>query len=214
MLYNDSNKWQEYISHVIQWEGGFSKNPSDSAASCVPAGQYHTNKGVTYCTFKDRAGALGISPVTYERFLNLTDEDAAKFLYFYYNNVAGSKLPDSIALAMTEAGWGSGTDRAYKHLYQALSNLGQEAKNKGEAQAKSFLLPENVLFDEYTKVRRAYLNFLTASPKYAPFKNGWNNRLLSFYSKFSPSGNQKKKLIVSGALILLTLSIIYLIKQK
>lgn len=214
MLYNDSNNWIEYVKHVLQWEGGVSRNPNDTASKCVQAGQIHTNKGVTYCTFKDRAGAIGISPVTYDRFLNLTDEDGAKFLYSFYNQVNASKFSDSIALALTEASWGSGTDRAYKHLYDALKNLGQTATSKAEAIEKSKLLPEKVLFDEYTKVRRQYLDFLTKSPKYASFKNGWNNRLKSFYDTFNPDNISGKKKLVAGALLLPILLISYLIFKK
>lgn len=215
MLYNDSNNWQNFIKHVLYWEGGTSRSPKDTtAAKCVEAGQIHTNKGVTYCTFKDRADKLGISPVTYERFLNLTAEDSAKFLYTFYNSVNASKFSDSLGLALTEAGWMSGSDRAFKHLYDALKNLGQDAKNKTEAIEKSKLLPEKMLFDEYVKVRRAYLNFLTSSPKYAPFKNGWNNRLKSFYDNFNPETLSGKKKLVAGLLILPVLLIGYLIFKK
>ena len=202
MLYNDSNNWQNYINHVLTFEGGASRNPQDTASACVPVGQIHTIKGVTYCTFKDRADKIGISPVTYERFLNLTAEDSAKFLYSFYKQVKGENFSDSLALAITEAGWGSGTERAYKHLFDALKNLGQDANNKGEAVEKAKLLPEKVLFDEYIKVRRAYLNFLTSSPKYAPFKNGWNNRLKTFYDNFNPDTLGAKKKINGGALTL------------
>ena len=214
MIYNDSNNWQDYIKHVLTWEGGASRNPKDTASACVSAGQIHTVKGVTYCTFKDRADKVGISPVTYERFLNLTDEDSAKFLYTYYKNVKGENFKDSLALALTEAGWMSGTDRAYKHLYDALKNLGQDAKNKAEAVEKAKILPEKVLFDEYVKIRRAYLNFLATSPTYASFKNGWNNRLKNFYDKFNPDAIGAKKKLTAGLLILPILLIAYLIFKK
>lgn len=214
MLYNDSNNWIEFIKHVLNWEGGVSRNPNDTASSCVQAGQIHTNKGVTFCTFKDRADKVGISPVTYERFLNLTDEDSAKFLYSFYKNVNGDKFNNSLSLAMTEAGWMSGTDRAYKHLYDALSNLGQTAKTKAEAIEKAKILPEKVLFDEYVKLRRAYLNFLATTPRYASFKNGWNNRLKAFYDKFNPDAIGAKKKLTAGLLILPILLISYLIFKK
>lgn len=215
MLYNDSNNWVKYIQHVLSFEGQLDKDPRDTASKCVQAGQYHTNRGVTFCDFKDRAQSLGISPVSYERFLNLTDEDSAKFLYSYYKDVKGSDLPDSLALAVTEAGWGSGVERAYKHLYDALKNLGQTATTKQEARDKSKLLPEKVLFDEYIKQRRLYYDFLTSSPKYAPFKNGWNRRLKSFYDSFNPDViGQKKKLGLGLALLLAIFLIAYLVTSK
>jgi lysozyme family protein len=136
---------------------------------------------------------LGISPVSYERFLNLTDEDVAKFIYSFYNAVQGSNFPDSISLAMTEAGWMSGTDRAFTHLYDALKNLGQTANSKTEAVQKAKILPEKVLFDEYIKLRRQYLQMLLKSPKYAT-NTGWISRLQRFYDKFNPDviGSKKK----------------------
>lgn len=193
MLYNDSNEWLDYTSHILREEGKTSANPTDKASKCVPTGQIHTNKGVTYCTFKERASTLGISPVSYERFLNLTDEDVAKFIYSFYNAVQGSNFPDSISLAMTEAGWMSGTDRAFTHLYDALKNLGQTANSKTEAVQKAKILPEKVLFDEYIKLRRQYLQMLLKSPKYAT-NTGWISRLQRFYDKFNPDviGSKKK----------------------
>lgn len=194
MIYNDSNNWLEYTKHVLQWEGKTSKDPQDSASKCVDAGQIHTNKGVTYCTFKENASSLNITPVTYDRFLNLSDEDVAKFIYKFYKNAGGQNLPDSIALAITEASWMSGNDRAYKHLYDALAELGQKATTKAEAIANTSKVQEKVLFDLYQTKRRQYLEFLGKSPKYSKYLNGWLNRFKNFYSNFSPINSGKKKI--------------------
>jgi lysozyme family protein len=46
------------IPHILQWEGGLSRNPADTAsknpAPCSYNGKtgYHTNKGVTYTTLQ------------------------------------------------------------------------------------------------------------------------------------------------------------------
>lgn len=193
MLYNDSNSWLNYTGHILREEGKTSKNPSDTASKCVQSGQYHTNKGVTFCTFKDRATKLNISPVTYERFLALTDEDVAKFIYSFYNNVNGSSYPDSIALALTEIGWMGGPDRPFTILYQALSNLGQPVTNKKDSVIAVDKLPEKVLFDEVVKLWRQYLETLMKSPKYAMNK-GWIPRVKKFYDSFNPDviGSKKK----------------------
>ena len=193
MIYNDSKNWLDYTKHILQWEGKTSKDPQDTASKCVNAGQIHTNKGVTYCTFKDNAERLKITPVSYERFLNLTDEDVAKFIYSFYKNVNGQNFPDSIALAMTESAWGSGTERAYKHLYDALKDLGQEAKTKSEAVINASKIPEKVLFDLYLTKRRQYLEFLGKSEKYSKFLNGWLNRFNSFYNNFNLDNLKKNK---------------------
>ena len=193
MIYNDSNKFLDYTKHILRWEGKTSKDPKDTASKCVDAGQIHTNKGVTFCTFKDNALRLNITPVTYERFLNLTDEDVAKFIYSYYKNVGGQNFNDSLALAMTESAWGSGTERAYKHLYDALEDLGQKATTKTEAVINASKIPEKVLFDLYLSKRREYLQFLGKSPKYSKFIDGWMNRFKSFYTNFNPINSEKKK---------------------
>ena len=192
MIYNDSKNWLDYTKHILQWEGKTSKDPQDTASKCVKAGQIHTNKGVTYCTFKSLADKLNITPNTYERFLNLTDEDTAKFIYSFYKNVGGQNFPDSLALALTESAWGSGTERAYKHLYDALKDLGQDAKTKAEAVINASKVPEKVLFDLYLTKRRQYLEFLGKSPKYSKYINGWLNRLKSFYTNFNTIETKKK----------------------
>ncbi|WP_369127815.1 glycosyl hydrolase 108 family protein, partial [Levilactobacillus tujiorum] len=87
----------------------------------------HTNKGITFCTFKALAGKLGITPVTHARFLKLTDQEVGLFIYEFYNSVRGAELPDSVALAATEAAWGSGPGRALQHLRDSVRDLGKPA---------------------------------------------------------------------------------------
>ena len=213
MIYNDSNIWLKYNKHVLQWEGKTSKDPGDiNPAKCVEPGQIHTNKGVTYCTFKSLADKLNVTPNTYERFLNLSDEDVAKFTYSFYKMVNGQNFPDSIALAMTESAWGSNSDRAYKHLYDALNDLGLQTKTKADAVINASKVPEKVLFDLYVTKRRQYLDFLGKSPKYSKYINGWNNRMKSFYSLFSPTGETKKKIALLSILPILLIT--YLIFRK
>jgi hypothetical protein len=214
MLYNDSNNWLKFTQHILKYEGGLSKRASDESASkCVQAGQFHTNKGVTFCTFKERADKLGISPVTYERFLNLTDEDVAKFIYAYYNGVNGSSYPDSIALAMTEASWGGGP--VFAQLYKALSNLGQPVSTKKDSIIAVDKLPERMVFDEFIKIRKQYLQTLMLSPKYS-MNVGWIPRLQSFYDNFNPDviGSKKKLTLVLLFPILLVISFLIFKKSK
>lgn len=193
MIYNDSKNWVDYTKHVLQWEGKTSKDPDDTASKCIEAGKIHTNKGLTYCSFKENAQRLKITPVNYERFLNLTDEEIGKFIYSYFNKAQAQNFPDSLALAITESAWGSGNERAYKHLYDALDDLGQSAKNKTEAIINASKIPDKVLFDLYITKRRQYLDFLGKNKKYAKFYKGWINRLNSFYNNFNPDNLKKNK---------------------
>lgn len=192
MLQNNSTKWLNYIPHVLKWEGKTSNDPGDkTAAKCIPYPKFHTNKGVTYCTFKAMAADLGITPVTYEKFVKLTDAEVAKFIYRFYTNVEGSKYPDSIAIAMVETAWLSGKQRAFKHLQEALRDLGKniavtQDSNTETVQAAASV-PEQKLFDAFIARRWAYLiDYLGNSPNYKKFKNGWTNRLNDFKSKYRP----------------------------
>lgn len=176
---------------MLKWEGKTSSDPRDTtAARCVQPGQIHTNKGVTYCTFKQMAASLGITPVTHARFLQLTEADAAKFIYRFYEDINGSQLPDAIAVAMLETAWLSGKERAWKHLYDALKTLGETAYTKEEAIQQAKRIKEQKLFDAYISRRWAWLiDYLGNQPKYAVFKKGWANRLTDFKTKYRPGGS-------------------------
>jgi len=187
MIAATDNKWDSFVKHILKWEGKQSKDPRDTAAKCVSAGQIHTNRGVTFCTFKTMAAGLGITPVTYDRFLKLTDQEAARFIYRFYTDVKGSQLPDSVALAMTEAAWGSGSTRAFKHLRDALTDLGRPVTNNLQAISAASAVDTTRLFKAYQDRRKQYLQTtLGSQPKYAVFVRGWINRLNDFTQKFTP----------------------------
>lgn len=181
-----SNTWGKYTQHILKWEGKTSSDPRDTAASCYPGG-IHTNKGVTFCTFKQLAPKLGIKPITHDRFLKLTDQDVGQFIYEYYKNVRGPELPDSVALALTEAAWGSGPGRAFQHLRDSVKDLGKPAISTSQAIQSASQVDKKKLFDAYQARRKAYLQNLGKDPKYAVFLKGWLNRLTSFNSAFRPA---------------------------
>ena len=185
MISAASNKWGEYTRHILRWEGRTSSDPRDTATSCYPGG-IHTNKGVTFCTFRQLAPSLGISPVTHDRFLKLTDQEIGLFIYEFYKNVRGSELPDSVALAATEAAWGSGPGRALQHLRDAVKDLGKPGSSTSQAIQSARSIPEKQLFNSYQARRKAYIQSLGSQPKYSAFLKGWLNRLKAFNITFSP----------------------------
>ena len=186
MISAASNKWGEYTRHILRWEGKTSSDPRDTAASCYPGG-IHTNKGVTFCTFKTLAPKLGIFPITHDRFLRLTDQEIGLFIYEFYKNVRGAELPDSVALAATEAAWGSGPGRAFQHLRDAVKDLGKPAGSTSQAITSTKTIPEKQLFNAYQARRKAYIESLGSQPKYSAFLRGWLNRLNSFNRTFTPA---------------------------
>lgn len=181
----ESSLFANYVQHILRWEGKTSKDPRDTAAKCYPGG-IHTNKGVTFCTFKQLAPVVGISPVTHDRFLKLTDQDVGRILFYFYQQVRGDQVPDSVGLAMTEAAWGSGTSRAFQHLRDSVKALGKPGISTSQAIASARQIPEKQLFAAYQQSRQAFLNNLGANPKYSWALKGWLNRLGAFNKLFTP----------------------------
>lgn len=99
--------FQKYAKFVGFAEGGLSKDPRDNARKCVPPGMYHTNRGVTFCTYKSMAQSLGLAP-TYNRFLMLTKDDANKFLHAYYRGASKGITNPITQFIATNIAWGSG----------------------------------------------------------------------------------------------------------
>lgn len=209
MLTAESSGFKSYVVFLLGVEGKTSKNPDDSAAHCAPfAGAYHTNKGITYCTFTDTAASLGITPVTYERFLNLTDDDVSKFVYQYYLYVKGQFLPDPIAISMTEVAWGSGPETAGITLQRALNDLGVSPVVTVDGSIGPLTLaavkkvPVNTLFEAFWKERRSWILALTENPKYSMFKTNWISRINSFLKQFTPKGTAAIILLTAAAVLL------------
>jgi lysozyme family protein len=186
MIASNSSTWLNFTRHILRWEGKTSSDPRDTAAKCYPGG-IHTNKGITFCTFKQLASKLGITPVTHDRFLQLTDQEVGLFIYEFYNSVRGPELPDSLALAATEAAWGSGPGRALQHLRDSVRDLGLPATTTSVAIRSAANIPARQLFDAYQARRKAFIENLGAQPKYAMFLRGWLNRLRSFNTRFRPA---------------------------
>jgi lysozyme family protein len=206
MTYTDP-LFKRYTDFVLAWEGITSSDPDDTAASCAPTpGAVHTVRGVTYCTFRDLAPQLGISPATYERFLKLSDGDVSKFIYEYYKAIRGEELPDLLSIGVTEAAWGSGPQRAVKHLQAALNVLGREVTVDGDFGPKTLAAVKATrkddLLREFWAQRYAYIDNLSRQPKYAKFRRGWMNRIADFAKRFPASPGSAFTMITLVALAL------------
>lgn len=191
MKINDAS-FQNFVKHILSFEGGLSKDSNDTASSCAPfEGAYHTNKGVTYCTFKSLADKLGIEN-SYQKFISLSNDDISKFIFYFYNDAHGNQLPDSVGLSVTEAAWGSGKSRAIKNLQNALVNLGKLNAGDvdgvfGEQVLKAVAtVPEDKLFTAFWKERQRFIDSLTSQSKYSMYKKGWQNRIDSFLKNITP----------------------------
>ena len=190
---NSSAQFQQFVKHILSFEGGLSKDPRDTAVRYAPfPGAYHTNKGVTYAAFASLGPKIGISPVNYEKFVKLSDQEVGKFIYEYYKSINGDKLPGSVGLSVTEAAWGSGPVPAIKQLQNALINLKKLSPGSADGKfgpktlAAVQATSETALYNEFWKVRRAFINSLTAQKSYAQYEKGWNRRIDSFLNTIKP----------------------------
>ena len=190
---NSSAQFQQFVKHILSFEGGLSKDPRDTAVRYAPfQGAYHTNKGVTYAAFTSLGPKIGVTPITYDHFVKLTDAEVGKFIYEYYKSINGDKLPGSIGLSVTEAAWGSGPVPAIKQLQNALINLKKLAPGSADGKfgpktlAAVQATSETALYNEFWKVRRAFINSLTAQKSYAQYEKGWNRRIDSFLNTIKP----------------------------
>lgn len=204
MVSSNSPLFRDYLAYLLKEEGGKSSNTRDSAAQCAPySGAVHTNKGVTFCTFKAYAANLGVLPVTYDRFLKLTDADAARFLYLYYEGAGGPQLPDWLGISMTEVGWASGPEVAVKTLQRALNSLGNTLQVDGKlgplTRQAVYGTDRVKLFEAFWKERDRWLRSLE---DWKIFGDNWSARMARFIKRFPPAGG--------AALLLLTVAAAFL----
>ena len=220
----NSAQFQQFVKHILSFEGGLSKDPKDTAVKYAPfVGAYHTNKGVTYATFKTLGPRLGISPITYEKFVKLTDQDVAKFIYEFYRQVHGLDLPGTVGLSVAEAAWGSGVKRAITQLQQALVNLGAMPATNPKTKASNIdgnwgpttlaavkKVKEKPLYDAFWKVRQAFIDKLKVTPGYTQYAKGWTRRYTSFLDNIKPD----TVAIGTGAILLLAGAAYYFLAKK
>lgn len=201
------------IPFILQWEGGLSRNPKDTAskdpAPCSHNGVtgYHTNKGVTYTTFRSLAKPLGYEP-TCENFFNMPDDIFLKIFKTGYWN--GFKLDDyksqKIANLIVSWAWASGTYGAYKQLKKFFEK-NYDVKLTGTYNENintiRDLFNKESLKDEtsiYTKLVEAYKNFYI-SLNQPTFIKGWLNRLNDLVT-FSDVTSAVKKNPIKTALFI------------
>jgi lysozyme family protein len=207
-----STKFNNYFKNVVlKWEGKTSNDSRDTAVRCAPfSGAIHTNKGVTFCTFKANAKRLKIEPVTYNKFISLTDEEIKRFVWDFMRSVQAEQFKDSVALALTEAAWGSGSVRAIRQLYEALNKLNYRLPVKDTLTQNVINIANNIneqlLFNEFIKIREKYLyETLGKNPRYSMFVRGWRNRMEDFKKKFAPKRNFFNFFFLGSALFFLAI---------
>lgn len=182
---------------IKKWEGGLSRDPADNASSYPAPWVYngktgwHTNKGITYKTFKANAARLGYE-ASADNFFKMPDSIFISILKNVY--AAGfplseiDDLPRIQAVIITWA-WGSGLFGAEKYLADfQREEMGIKDSNITKAEiVKNFSkeitpLNEKEWFNKLTARRLADFKKMSDWPKYGA---GWTNRLNDFKKTFA-----------------------------
>ena len=215
--------YTKIVSFIKTKEGGLSSATTDTASNnpsnCGKGSNgkpYHTNKGITWSTFKGLSSKLGYS-ATCDNFIKMPDNIWGKiYKDGFWNPIQGDRIQNqAIANTFVEMAWGSG--------------VGSNTSTKGAiAYLKNFFKSKyNKSFDNITQIVD-YVNELDDSGQtpqlfeklydfrkslYKSFNQpsnlkGWISRLDSFYLLNKPYAISKKEktsiavgvlLIVAGA---------------
>lgn len=159
------------IPHILKWEGGFVNDPDDlGGATC---------KGVTYKSYKLYKKRKGLPEPTVEDLKNISNEEFTEILKtMYWDACLGDRInSQSVANAIVDWAWNSGTRTAVKEVQQILGvkddgilgNITLAAINSRSP------LP---LFGAIQTARKFYVERICiARPKNKKFYKGWVNRI-------------------------------------
>jgi len=191
---------RQITSFIRKWEGGLSKSKNDSAsADPVPDGSgYHTNKGITWRTFKSLAPKLGYI-ATPNLFYAMPDEIWDKiFKYGYWNVIRGDEIKSqAVADTLVDYAWNAGPGRAIQQLQKYLG-LPQNNRMDNATLAAVNRANEQALHEGFSKYKEAWYKSLHQSANEA----GWMNRLDDLYAvtrkKLADLGANKTVLMLVG----------------
>jgi hypothetical protein len=179
-----------YIDFVKRWEGGLSSAISDTASkNPAPGSIYHTNKGITWTTYKYMSKELGYTPTTKD-FLNLNDSRWFEIMKKgYWDNYNLDKLlnkKSGIAYFITSFAWGSGSGGSEK----ALANYQRKFMNIKDSDIKKFEITDN-FYNDKMSVKDRLTSLIEYKRKYLISLNqpknikGWLRRLEDFDKTFN-----------------------------
>ena len=178
------------LAYIKRWEGGLSKDRNDPAAvDPVPDGSgNHTNKGVTWATFKGLASRLGYT-ATPALFYRMPDDVWRKiYKVGYWDPVNGDAInSQGIAELMADWAWGSGPGTAARFVQRYLVKKGYKIAVDGRFGPASTRALNDLIkkqgakktFDDLWNVRLEFLKSLSGWQFYG---QGWLNRMKDFYN--------------------------------
>jgi lysozyme family protein len=186
----DKDTLNKVVLHTKKWEGGLSKDSTDTASSMycptpLNGVKYHTNKGVTYKTWVSIFGKNADN-----RFLKMSNDDWFKTYQKYWNGVKASEMKHvNIGIACAQFAWGSGIYGGSKFIQKSLNKLGAKLKVDGKIGAQTIAqinkYPPSKLFNHLMKQRELFFYAIVENnPSQAKFLKGWLNRLNDFKETF------------------------------
>lgn len=171
------------VPFILKWEGGKVDDPIDRGGL--------TNKGITYDTFSALAlKVLGKQP-TRQIFENLTKEQAALFIkYFFDIATGGNKVNnEQIAFILTNWHWGSGKGGLISFQKMLNQKFGFKLETDGIIGQKTIdainSINPKLLYNTAVQWRANFFHQIVANdPSQQRFLKGWLNRLEDFKNKY------------------------------
>ena len=175
------------LDYILRWEGGLSKHSKDSASSdCVPDGSgVHTNKGVTFRSFKAQ---FGDSPEAIKRFYEMSKEDWMQIYRLYWDGIKADDIEsDLIAEFWADFAWGSGVYGAAKQLQKFIVSEGFNIAIDGKVGKQTLSTLNRLIHMKgeayvYLKSYDHRVQFLRGLDSFKHFGRGWLNRLQDFHA--------------------------------
>lgn len=184
---------KQYIEFTKRWEGGLSRDTSDSASKYPCPTPYkgkagwHTNIGITYKVWESMFGKDND-----KRFLEMNDDDWFDiWSQLYFKPMHANEIKSmSVAIFMVGMAWGSGIKQAVLSTQKVVNQLGKEkikvdgVIGKYTIQAINDINPVD-MFNGLIAERERFFRAI-AKGKNAKFLNGWLNRLSDYNKTFNP----------------------------
>ena len=219
-------QYTKIITFIKSKEGGLSSATTDTASNnpsnCGKGSNgkpYHTNKGVTWSTFKGLSSKLGYS-ASCDNFMKMPDDIWGKiYKDGYWNPMQGDKIQNqAIANTFVEMAWGSGVgiNTSTRGAIPYLKNFFKSKYNKNFSNITEIVNYVNELDNDgqtpelFEKLYDFRKSLYTSFNQPSNLK-GWFNRLDAFYLLNKPYAvsSKTKTTITVGVLLIVAGATLY-----
>lgn len=170
-----------YIDFTKAREGTTSKDPHDSASKdpCPGTGGIHTNKGITWTTFKQLAVRGKYTPTMYN-FVMMSDDIFDRIFKIFWDDSGAGKIDNqAIANLLMQVQWGSGNTVIFIKKIQQFLGLATDGKAGTNTINAINNYPDKRALYEHAHQKR--LEFLRGIAAYKDFGKGWEARMQKLY---------------------------------